>query len=203
MNITKLMALCVAFVMIFCVLATGCGKNADDTAQNNAVTDGETIENPQDNAGNIDTETNTPADDGKDDAENADTSDTSESPDDKENVPDDSGESTNESEGNTEDTPGDTKDEETDEEDTEDTSGGDDESSDTGSEQPDSGTEGAVTYESYNAMSGEKQQEFIDSFDSIGDFVAWYNDAKAEYEAMHPGVEIGNGDVIDGSELVD
>lgn len=55
--------------------------------------------------------------------------------------------------------------------------------------------ETVTSYEWYHAMSGAEQKAFIESFDSIEDFFAWYNSAKAEYEALHPDVEIGDGNV--------
>lgn len=59
----------------------------------------------------------------------------------------------------------------------------------------------SVTYEQYNAMSGDEQQEFIDSFGSVAKFMVWYNEAKAEYEEAHPDIEIGGDTVIDGSQI--
>lgn len=56
-------------------------------------------------------------------------------------------------------------------------------------------------YEAYIAMTGEQQQAFIDQFDSVGDFVKWYNEEKAKYEAEHPDIEIGEDTIIDGSQL--
>lgn len=56
-------------------------------------------------------------------------------------------------------------------------------------------------YEKYNAMSGEEQEAFIDSFESIQAFMDWYNAAKAEYDALHPGIDIGDGN-IDAGDLI-
>lgn len=56
-------------------------------------------------------------------------------------------------------------------------------------------------YEKYNAMSGEEQMAYMQSFDTIEAFFVWYNNAKAEYEALHPDIVIGN-DVIDAGDLV-
>lgn len=52
-----------------------------------------------------------------------------------------------------------------------------------------------VTYEQYNAMSPEEQLAFFESFDSMEEFVRWYNDAKAKYEAENPDIEIGDGEI--------
>lgn len=48
-------------------------------------------------------------------------------------------------------------------------------------------------YEKYHNMSGAEQKNFVDSFSSIEAFFAWYNSAKAEYDALHP--EVGVGDL--------
>lgn len=57
-------------------------------------------------------------------------------------------------------------------------------------------TEPVVTaYEQYHNMSGSAQKEFIDSFPSIEAFVAWYENAKAEYDALHPSIDVGGGSV--------
>ena len=52
-----------------------------------------------------------------------------------------------------------------------------------------------MTYEKYNAMSGEEQLAFFNSFASMEDFVAWYNAAKAKYDAEHPDIEVGDGNI--------
>lgn len=56
-------------------------------------------------------------------------------------------------------------------------------------------------YEWYNSLSGEEQMAFMESFDSVPAFFDWYNNAKAEHEALHPDIEIGDG-VIDLGGLV-
>ena len=48
-----------------------------------------------------------------------------------------------------------------------------------------------LTYEEYNALSAEEQEAYFNSFDTIEDFFAWYNKAKAEYEASQDYTEIG------------
>lgn len=62
-------------------------------------------------------------------------------------------------------------------------------------------TANTTTYEQYNNMSGDAQQDFMESFDSIESFVAWYNAALAEYEAVSNPIEITDG-VIDLGELI-
>lgn len=54
-------------------------------------------------------------------------------------------------------------------------------------------------YEKYNAMSGEEQMAFMQSFDTIEAFFAWLNNAKAEYEAANPAIEIGDGEIDIGA----
>lgn len=61
-------------------------------------------------------------------------------------------------------------------------------------------TQELTEYEKYNAMSGEEQMAFMQSM-GIEKFFAWYDKAKAEYEAAHPEIEIGDG-VIDAGQLV-
>lgn len=59
----------------------------------------------------------------------------------------------------------------------------------------------ATAYEQYNAMSGDEQIAFMESFDSVDAFVAWYNAAQAEYNASRPAIEVEGG-VIDMSEII-
>lgn len=56
-------------------------------------------------------------------------------------------------------------------------------------------------FERYNAMSGAQQQEYMESFASIEAFFAWYNNAKAEHEALNPPVII-DGSSVDAEDLV-
>lgn len=53
----------------------------------------------------------------------------------------------------------------------------------------------SMTYEQYNALSGDVQMEFMNSFPSIPDFVNWYNAAKAEHEKNQ--IEIGADGKVD------
>ena len=59
----------------------------------------------------------------------------------------------------------------------------------------------STAFEQYNNMSGDDQQAYMESFDSIESFVAWYNAALAEYEAVSNPIEITDG-VIDLGELI-
>ena len=54
---------------------------------------------------------------------------------------------------------------------------------------------GTTSYEWYNSLSGAEQVNFFNTFESTEAFVNWYNSAKAEYDALHPDVEVGNGSV--------
>lgn len=55
-----------------------------------------------------------------------------------------------------------------------------------------------MTYEKYNAMTGEQQYEFYQSFDTPEDFFAWYNAAKAEYLAAQETINGSNATIIIG-----
>lgn len=54
---------------------------------------------------------------------------------------------------------------------------------------------GTTEYEKYLAMSASQQEKFIKSFDSVVDFVNWYNDALDEYQKLHPDIEIDGGEI--------
>ena len=60
--------------------------------------------------------------------------------------------------------------------------------------------ENILTYEEFWAMDGDAQLAYKESFESVEEFYEWYNVAKAEYDAAHPGVDAGDGD-IDLGEL--
>lgn len=63
-------------------------------------------------------------------------------------------------------------------------------------------TAGSLSYEEYIAMSGEEQQKYFESFESVEAFFEWYNAAKAEYEANREEIEVDGeidlGDYIGG-----
>lgn len=61
--------------------------------------------------------------------------------------------------------------------------------------------EPSCDYENYQNMSAEKQQKFIESFDSMEAFFVWLNDAQAEHEKHSNAIEVGSNTVIDMSEL--
>lgn len=50
-------------------------------------------------------------------------------------------------------------------------------------------------YEKFQAMSGAAQKEFMDSFGSVEEFFAWLNAARAEHEALHPEIDVGDGNI--------
>ena len=52
-----------------------------------------------------------------------------------------------------------------------------------------------LSYEEYLAMDADGQEAFYMSFENPVDFYAWHTQAKAEYDALHSGDDIGNGDV--------
>ena len=58
-----------------------------------------------------------------------------------------------------------------------------------------------TAYESFQNMSADEQQAYMESFESIDAFFTWYNDAKAEYEAANPPIDVGDGSV-DMGELM-
>lgn len=58
-----------------------------------------------------------------------------------------------------------------------------------------------VSYEDYINMSPEEQMAFFNQFDSMEDFVKWYNEAKAKYDEEHGSVDVGDGD-IDMGDIV-
>ena len=52
-----------------------------------------------------------------------------------------------------------------------------------------------TTYKAYMDMSADEQAAFIASFDSIDAFMAWFNNAKAEYDSTDGSVDIGSGSI--------
>ncbi len=57
-----------------------------------------------------------------------------------------------------------------------------------------------MTLEEYNSMSPKDQQAYFESFDSVEDYWAWYDAAKADYDAKMDGTHIegdGNFDITD------
>jgi len=66
--------------------------------------------------------------------------------------------------------------------------------------QPESTEKELMEYERYLKMSGDEQMQLISSFGSVEAFFEWLNNAKAEYEAANPEIEIGDG-AIDLEEI--
>lgn len=60
--------------------------------------------------------------------------------------------------------------------------------------------ENILTYEEFWAMDGDAQLAYKESFESVEEFYEWYNAAKEEYAAAHPGIDAGDGN-IDLGEL--
>ena len=50
-------------------------------------------------------------------------------------------------------------------------------------------------YSDYMSMSAAQQQAFIESFESMDAFMAWFNQAKAEHNANDNSIEVGNGTI--------
>lgn len=59
-----------------------------------------------------------------------------------------------------------------------------------------------LTWEEYNALSGEKQYAYFQSFSDPMDFFAWQEEAKAAYDKAHPTIEVGKDGTIDLGDLV-
>lgn len=50
-------------------------------------------------------------------------------------------------------------------------------------------------YTDYMNMSAAQQQAFIESFESLDAFMAWFNQAKAEHNANDNSIEVGSGTI--------
>ena len=50
-------------------------------------------------------------------------------------------------------------------------------------------------YEKFQSMSATEQQKYMESFDSVDDFFAWYNKVKTEHEAANPPIDVGDGSI--------
>ena len=59
-----------------------------------------------------------------------------------------------------------------------------------------------LTWEEYNALSGEKQYAYFQSFSDPKDFFAWQEKAKADYEKRHPTIEVGKDGTVDIGDLI-
>ena len=58
-----------------------------------------------------------------------------------------------------------------------------------------------VDYMTFQNMSASQQQAYMNTFGSLDLFFAWYNQAKADYEAANPPIDVGDGN-IDMGDLV-
>lgn len=58
-----------------------------------------------------------------------------------------------------------------------------------------------IDYETFMAMDPALQRAYMESFESMDAFFAWYNAAKEAYELEHPSIDVGDG-VIDLEDLV-
>ena len=63
-------------------------------------------------------------------------------------------------------------------------------------------SERITEYEWYLNLSPQKQQEYFESFDNPDAFFAWFNNAKAEYEASREYIDINGNPNIDLGEIV-
>ena len=59
-----------------------------------------------------------------------------------------------------------------------------------------------LTFEEYQAMTGEEQQEFKNSFSALQVFIDWYWDAKEIFDAKQDVQVIGPGQSIDISDFI-
>ena len=50
-------------------------------------------------------------------------------------------------------------------------------------------------YEAFQDMTSEEQQTVMNSFSSMDAFFDWYYNAKAEYEAANPPIDVGDGEI--------
>ena len=58
-----------------------------------------------------------------------------------------------------------------------------------------------MDYEAFHNMSPADQQAYMGSFENLDLFFAWYNQAKADYEAANPPIDVGDGN-IDMGDLI-
>ena len=52
-----------------------------------------------------------------------------------------------------------------------------------------------LKYDEFHNLSAAEQQAFIESFNNLDLFFAWYNQAKDAYEAANPPIDVGDGNV--------
>ena len=58
-----------------------------------------------------------------------------------------------------------------------------------------------MDYMTFQNLSGAEQQAYMESFASLEQFFAWYNQAKEEYEAANPPIDVGDGNIDIGDLL--
>ena len=59
-----------------------------------------------------------------------------------------------------------------------------------------------VTWEEYEAMTGEQRQAHYEKFASPEAYLKWMTDAKAAYEKSHPTIDVGKDGTIDIGEII-
>ena len=59
-----------------------------------------------------------------------------------------------------------------------------------------------VTWEEYEAMTGEQRQAHFEKFASPEAYLKWMTDAKAAYEKSHPTIDVGKDGTIDIGEII-
>ncbi len=59
-----------------------------------------------------------------------------------------------------------------------------------------------MTYGEYKSLSPVEQQAYYESFSDPEDFIAWYSQAKAAYDAQQSEMEIGSGGGIDLGDYI-
>jgi hypothetical protein len=62
-------------------------------------------------------------------------------------------------------------------------------------DQPTPEEELAAQYEWYESLSPDEQVSYFWTFETMADFVNWFNAAKAEYDKLHPPIEGGDGEI--------
>ena len=59
-----------------------------------------------------------------------------------------------------------------------------------------------VTWEEYEAMTGEQRQAHFEKFASPEAYLKWMTDAKAAYDKAHPTIDVGKDGTIDIGEII-
>lgn len=53
--------------------------------------------------------------------------------------------------------------------------------------------DGTMNYDKYMSLSAKEQSDYMNSFESVDAFFAWYNAAKDEHDSKNTEIEIGDG----------